>query len=173
MSMKKIGIVSLSILGFLGASCAMRENKSAPQPAETQANTQTNNAQENAPASVKAPLFQTVPMQTSDKVPAAQGEVKVSEGNNSGNTTLDVTVKHMAQPDRIADNLNTYVVWELSTEAYSQPHNIGAISVDQDETGHLQTMTPLKNFQVFVTAENSATAARPTGDKLMWTSISK
>lgn len=98
-------------------------------------------------------------MLTSSEVPAGEGTVEAKKGPND-NTLLKVEVKHLASPSKVADDASVYVVW-------IQPHggaiqNVGALSVDDELVGKLETTTPHQAFKVMVTPEPSARMAAPT-----------
>lgn len=112
---------------------------------------------------------QTASLNSGQAVPAAQGEV-VAKPTDNGNTELTVEVKHLAPPSRIADSASTYVVWAQDRPS-GQVQNLGALKVDKDLDGKLQTVTPLKVFDVFITPETMPSAQAPTGDKVLWTQV--
>ncbi|NNN06362.1 MAG: hypothetical protein HKL90_10720 [Elusimicrobia bacterium] len=110
-------------------------------------------------------------MNASPTVPAAEGRVKFG-GASNGNTSIDLTVKHLADPARLTPPANNYVVWvRASKNAAAQ--NIGALSVDKNLTGTLNTVTALRTFDLFITAEGSGQVQLPTGQPLLWTSHSE
>lgn len=111
----------------------------------------------------------TVRMSTSLDIPAAQGEVKASPAAN-GNTSLEVEVHHLATPDRVALGATTYVVWARALDQ-DAPQNLGALRVDRDLNGTLKTVTPLRSFDVFITAEPSPMTMAPTNSQLFTASI--
>jgi hypothetical protein len=113
------------------------------------------------------------PMQASPRVPAAQGAVSVQDGDN-GNYKVAVNVKHMAPPDKVSTGASSYVVWlrPLATDAKSQPpQNVGALAVNKDLEGNLTTVTPYRQFDLFVTAEPVPNSTAPTGEQLLTTTV--
>lgn len=110
----------------------------------------------------------TVRMVSSADVPAASGTVKASLTDN-GNTALEVEVRHLARPELVQPGATTYVVWARAPGGDAQ--NLGALRVDEDLRGTLRTITPLRSFDVFITAESAATAMRPTSRRLLSASI--
>lgn len=104
---------------------------------------------------------QTYTLNTTPKVPAAAGQVSVST-EKDGNHTVDIKVEHMAEPQKVFEGTNTYVVWLIAPG--SPPTNIGVLPVDKDLKGSLETKTPFKTFRVEVTAESSPSATQPTDD---------
>jgi hypothetical protein len=110
-------------------------------------------------------------MSSSPAVPAAQGQVKFEKAAND-NTGIDLTVKHMADPQKLTPPAQHYVVWTRQNKD-AAPQNIGALSVDKNLTGTLKTVTPLHGFELFVTAEGSGQVQQPTGEPLLWTDYSR
>ena len=113
------------------------------------------------------------PMLASPRVPAAQGAVSVKDGGN-GNVKLEVSVKHMAPPDKVATGASSYVVWlkPLATGNENEaPQNMGALAVNKDQEGEFNTTTAYRQFDLFVTAEPEAGSSAPTGEQLLSTTI--
>lgn len=110
-------------------------------------------------------------MTASPKVPAAEGSVKFGKAAND-NTSIDLEVKHLADPEKLTPSAQVYVVW-IRPEAGAPAQNIGALIVDKNLTGRLQTVTALHGFELFVTAESSRVPGQPTGEPLLTTSYSK
>lgn len=112
----------------------------------------------------------TMLMNADRSVPAAQGEVTTREESN-GNTAVKVSVKHMAQPQAVEPMASTYIVWAQDNTVNGAVQNLGALRVDERLEGELQAVTPMKRFDVFITAEPVATAQFPTGNKALWTRV--
>lgn len=110
-------------------------------------------------------------MTASPKVPAAEGSAKFGKAANE-NTSIDLEVKHLADPEKLTPSAQVYVVW-IRPEAGAPAQNIGALIVDKNLTGRLKTVTALHSFELFVTAESSRAPGQPTGDPLLTTSYSK
>jgi hypothetical protein len=107
----------------------------------------------------------------SDRNPAARGEVKAKLTDN-GNTQFDVKVEHLAEPNRVAPNATTYVVWIRPAGAdQGLAQNAGALRVDDKLTGTLTGITPYKNFDVFITAEPQAATGNPAGPEVLTTTV--
>lgn len=109
-------------------------------------------------------------MSADSRVPAAQGEVKSKEESN-GNTHLKVKVKHMAKPNAVEPMAQTYVVWAQDNTNTGNVQNLGALQVNDNLEGEIEALTPMKRFDVFITAEPVATAQYPTGVKTLWTTV--
>ncbi len=110
---------------------------------------------------------QPVTLSASDKVPAANGSFEALPAGN-GNTAIHLSVAHMAPPDKVAAGATTYVVWVQPLASDGQPQNVGALHVDANRRGALDTITPLRSFEVFVTPEASASVQQPSGTPLLW-----
>jgi hypothetical protein len=102
--------------------------------------------------------------------PAASGEVKASTSENQ-NTRLVITVQHLALPDRVSPGATSYVVWVAPGGKDAEAQNVGALHVNEKLEGKLETVTPLQQFALWITAEPSPRAQSPTGTRVMSTSI--
>ena len=113
-------------------------------------------------------IFQhAVTMNVSPDIPAAQGKVKFHK-TDDGNVAVNLSVKYLADPQKLQPPAAIYVVW-VSSDKDSPAQNIGALKVDNDREGKLKTVTPLRAFQLFVTAEANGQVQAPAGKKLLWT----
>ncbi len=112
------------------------------------------------------------PLSTSNAVPAAQGTVHVRNDANQ-NTKVDIEVNHLAPADRLQGNATTYVVWLLPAGAHGEPQNLGSLAIDKNLNGKLTILTPFTAFDLFVTAEESATPLRPNQEKILWTQVNE
>ena len=98
-------------------------------------------------------------MRPSPGIPSGQGELHTDEDDN-GNTLLKVSVKYLAHPSKVAPDATTYVAWVQPGSLSVQ--NAGAIKVDDDLEGTLETLTPFRRFAFSVTPEPSARGNKPT-----------
>ena len=105
------------------------------------------------------------------EIPASEGEVTASPGDNNQNTKVVVVVRHLAVPDRVVPGATSYVVWVQRSEDERDAQNIGALHVNEKLDGKLETVTALKQFLLFITAESSPSAMTPTGKALMKTNV--
>lgn len=103
------------------------------------------------------------------EIPAAVGTVKTSEGEN-GNTRIHLEVRHLAAAARVAPGATTWVVWTRAMTGNPVPQNAGALQLVNEE-GHLDTISPLHAFQIFLTAEASAQVSAPTGKEMLLTNV--
>ena len=109
-------------------------------------------------------------MTSSPDVPAAVGTIKVQKDKDNGNVKVDIKVDHLARPSSLTPPANSYIVWiqPNSGEALKQ----GAIGVDNNLSGELKLETVSKNFEVFVTAEQSDGATFPSNEKVLRAHVS-
>ena len=91
-------------------------------------------------------------------VPASEGSVDASKVAN-GNTLVVIRVKHLAPPAKLAPDATTYVVWIQPRNGDLQ--NVGALTLNGDLQGELDTLTPHSRFRVVVTPEASGRVAVP------------
>jgi hypothetical protein len=103
-------------------------------------------------------------------VPAATGEVKVGKDQND-NTTVDLSVKHLAPPERLNPPKRVYVVW--IQPAGQAAESRGQLMVNNKLEGGLKMVTPHRNFDLFVSAENEVNAPAPSDQVVMRTAISR
>lgn len=100
--------------------------------------------------------------QTSTVVPAAEGNVKVKKDGNN-NYRIEVEVENLAEPNRLPQPQNVYVVWADTPQG---PQNLGQLKMSSGLLSSklkasLESVTPYKPMRVFITAENSPTVTTP------------
>jgi hypothetical protein len=98
-------------------------------------------------------------MHSAAEAPASEGTVRVTAGEN-GNSKLSIRVKHLASPSRMSADSTVYVVWVQPREGERQ--NVGALTLNKDLEGSLETLTPHRRFTLSVTPEPSGQAASPS-----------
>src|ERR1700724_2191568 len=84
--------------------------------------------------------------------PAAMGKV-ITDNDRNGNTGIEVQVKHMAAPQSLTPAKTIYVVWVQPRG--KDPEALGALRVNEGLEGSLKATTPYKDFDIFITAEDS------------------
>ncbi len=104
------------------------------------------------------------PLTASASVPAARGKVETGKDKN-GNTELKLEAEHLAEPDKLSPARTAYVIWFQDRGA--EPETQGQLRVDKNLKGKFKTVTPLKNFDVFVTAESDPTTKTPSGTEVL------
>lgn len=108
----------------------------------------------------------TIPLASTPGVPAAAGEVEAKRTDNR-NTEVEVTVEHLAPPERVAKGATTYVVWARPLAGDAKPQNLGAMSVNADREGSLKTKTAHESFELLITPEKTPTATSPSNDAVL------
>ena len=108
------------------------------------------------------------PLTASTVVPGARGNVDVGKDSN-GNTKVKLQAQHLAEPGKLTPPRTEYVVWfqEKGGEAQTQ----GRLRIDKNLKGSFETSTPLKNFDVFVTAESDPSTKQPVGTEVLRTTV--
>jgi len=99
---------------------------------------------------------------------AAKAKIDVGSDRN-GNSDVYIRTWHMA---RQKDGRAFYVVW-FQPEDGGAPQNAGVIEIDDDAKGAFRTLTPLRDFEVFITVETDRAATAPTGEELFRTEIDR
>lgn len=109
-------------------------------------------------------------MTAATSVPAATGTVKAEKSKDNGNIKLDIKVHHLARPSSLTPSANNYLVWIRPNggEAFKQ----GAIGVDKNLSGELKLETVSKDFDVFITAEQSDSVTSPSSVEVLRTHVS-
>jgi len=100
-------------------------------------------------------------MHAASDVHAGQGTVRVTTGDN-GNSKVSIRVKHLAPPSKMAPDSTVYVVWLQPVDGDSQ--NVGALLLNSDLEGSLDTVTPHHRFRITITPEPNGQAASPTNE---------
>ncbi len=121
----------------------------------------------------------TVALHSTDRTPAATGEVRAVPAPN-GNTHVTITVDHLAPPDRIMQDATTYVAWIVpkgdsvhDSTGTAAPTNAGQIRLGSDLHGELQLVTPYKEFQVEITPERTAMQQQPTAAPVLSANVDR
>lgn len=96
----------------------------------------------------------------------AEGSVSFRKTRDA-ETRIDLALKHLIQPEELIPPGYLYVAW-VRGDAETPATKIGALEMDGKLNGELHVLTPLKRFDLFVTAESSADSDSPTGLPLFW-----
>lgn len=97
-------------------------------------------------------------------VPAATGDVDLHTDKN-GNTIVEIKVERLARPSQLTPPSRAYVVW--FTQEGSPPTNEGELKVNGDLKGEFKTTTPLKTFEIRITAVNDPMTKTASGPLVM------
>jgi len=89
------------------------------------------------------------PVTVASIVPGARAEVAISKDKN-GNTKLEMRVQRLANLENLTPRASAYVVWFQERGGNSE--NQGQLKMDKNLNATFETVTPLKSFDVFVTA---------------------
>ena len=108
------------------------------------------------------------PMTAGSMVPGARAEVAIGKDKN-GNTRLTMKVQHLAHLENLTPRAAAYVVWLQERGGNSE--NQGQLKMDKNLKATFQTVTPLKSFDVFVTAEQDFRAKGPSGPEVLKATI--
>lgn len=109
-------------------------------------------------------------MDSAAYVPASQGTVSATLGDN-GNTNLSIRVKHLAPPWKVAPDATIYVAWAEPLVGAAQ--NIGALTLNDNLEGSLNTVTPHRRFLLSVTPEANGLTAEPTHGPVFTSEINR
>ena len=108
------------------------------------------------------------PLTAATSVPAANGEINVGKDRN-GNTNLELKVKHLAKPDRLSPPKAAYLVWLKGSGGEISP--AGQLTVNGKLEGSFKTVTPLRTFDVIITAEDDLGSRTPGGSEIFRGSV--
>ncbi len=109
-------------------------------------------------------------MTSAVSVPGATGVVKVQNAKDNGNMKLDIKVDHLARPGSLTPSANNYLVWIRPNGG--EPFKQGAIGVDKNLKGELKLETVSKDFDVFITAEQSESVTFPSSVEVLSAHVS-
>lgn len=100
----------------------------------------------------------TFPVEFSQDIPAAQGEVKVTP-QKGGSQKVELVARHLPPPEAVNPQARAYVVWLKPEGARTQ--NVGGLLVNDKREAKFTTTTSFNNFEILVTSEKEATASEP------------
>jgi hypothetical protein len=108
---------------------------------------------------------------SSEVVPAASGTVKIKKDNNN-NYALEIDVISLAEPKDLPIAKQAYVVW-MDTERNGE-NNLGELKsssglFSSTRKAALNTVTPFKPTNIFITAENAVNIESPQGQVVLKT----
>jgi len=105
----------------------------------------------------------------SDVIPAARGFVKVKEDGNK-NYTIQLSLEHLAEADRLNPPKEMYVIWMESDR--NNTRNIGQInrgSSTNNLKAAFDTSSPYAPTRIFITAEDDASVSYPGSQMVLTT----
>jgi len=110
-------------------------------------------------------------MTADPSVPAASGTVHAQRDKQNGNTKLEIKVRNLARPSSLTPPATTYIVWVRPNGGDAVKE--GSLGVDnKDLNGELHVVTVSKDFDLFITPEQSSTVTMPSSTELLRTHIS-
>lgn len=96
----------------------------------------------------------------SNVTPAANIEYRQQRDKN-GNNQITIKAENLAAVERLSPPKAVYVVWILTEN--SDTRNLGQLRNKNAQLAEIQTLTPYKYTDIFITAEEQADVLYPTG----------
>jgi len=112
----------------------------------------------------------TIQMTANNSVPAASGTIHVQQNKKNGNTNLDIKVNNLAAPSSLTPSEEVYIVWVRPNGQAAIKK--GAIGVGSNLQGELKAATVSRNFEVLITAEQSAHVTAPSDVEVLKAHVS-
>jgi hypothetical protein len=108
--------------------------------------------------------------QSSNIVPAAEGNVKIKKDNNN-NYRVDVSVTNLAEPKKLSPPKDTYVVWIETSNGVTNAGRMGSSSglFSSALKAKLTATSLSKPTRVFITAENDGNITFPGSEIVLST----
>jgi len=106
------------------------------------------------------------------KIGDAEAKITITSTRTNSNQ-IELNVRHIGALNKINPRAKNYIVWELPAGTSMKPQSLGPLYIDKTSQGKLKTVTPFRNFDIFITAESAPNPAQPTGEKLFWTTINR
>ena len=79
------------------------------------------------------------------------------------NNTLQIELSNVPEPSILNDQYTRYVLWVASPDRQSVV-NVGQLRVDEAKKAEIRTLTPLRHFVLFITAEPRGDVMTPGPD---------
>jgi hypothetical protein len=111
------------------------------------------------------PQKPSIVLEPAPSVPGAEGTVQTDVDAN-GNTRVTVAVRHLAPPERLGSGSSNYVVWAKPV-GEGPAQNLGVLRIDEDLRGTLEAITPMRSFELLITAENNPTTLTPSAARVL------
>ena len=84
------------------------------------------------------------------------------------NNTLEIKLSEVPVPAEVKPNYNRYVLW-VATPDRQHVINAGQLRVTENSKAEIRTLTPLRHFILFITAETSGDVFTPGPDVVFQT----
>src|SRR5512136_2557828 len=101
----------------------------------------------------------TVDLIGTSLMPQANGEAKV-EAKKGAATTIEVSLKGMAQASKLGTEFLTYVLWAVSPDGRTS--NIGEFQINNNGQSQLKVTVQSQTFSLIVTAEPYFSVRQPS-----------
>ncbi|MBI4460370.1 MAG: hypothetical protein HY648_09975 [Acidobacteria bacterium] len=100
-------------------------------------------------------------------LPQAQGGKATArvELTYDRNNTLEIRLENVPEPSQLNPQYTRYVLW-VGTPDRQHAVNAGQIRVDESKKAAINTLTPLRHFILFITAEAAGDVTAPGPDVL-------
>ena len=79
------------------------------------------------------------------------------------NNTIQVQLSNVPEPSTLNPSDTRYVLW-VATPDRQAVLNVGQLRVDENKKAEIQTLTPFRNFLLFITAEPRGDVTAPGPD---------
>src|SRR3569833_2754839 len=110
-------------------------------------------------------------MTADQSVPAASGTVHAQLDKLNGNTKLEIKVNNLARPSSLTPPATIYIAWVRPNGGDAVKE--GSLGVDSKNlNGELHLVTVSKDFDVFITPEQSSTVTTPSGMEILKAHVS-
>jgi len=101
--------------------------------------------------------FEPLPLARDAK---ATGRVELTYDKNN---TLDIRMENLPEPSSINPQYSRYVLWVATPDRQSIV-NAGQLRVDETKKAQIKSLTPFREFILFITAESRGDAQSPGPD---------
>ena len=118
-----------------------------------------------------ASMASELTMNRAERVQQADAQLELREESN-GNTEVAVEVSNLPPAGEFRENATVYVVW-VQEPGGGLAHNLGALAVGRSGRGGMESLTPLRKFDIYITAETVAEARAPSGNRALWASVAQ
>ncbi len=101
------------------------------------------------------------------KAPGADATIVADVKPEQHATALEIEVKNLAPPDRVAEGATDYIVWQRSSSSVPWSRVGGLVYDPGARSGQFQGSVPETAFDLQVTAEKAVDVASPSPDAVL------
>lgn len=112
----------------------------------------------------------TVKFPVSQVTPAAEISAKIKQDNNN-NYVIEIEAENLAAADRLNPPKNNYSVWIVTETGTTK--NVGQLINKNAKEASLETTTPFKIKEIFITAEDQGALTYPVGVEISRITLNK